>query len=160
MRIKQPLPSNWRVFRHLFMGEVSDWVSSSPGKNGANLVSKLAACLKRSSNGDRLSAVWKALFIPGFLNFLKCPGLALFSYWCSLCSPHVLYVGLCICIALSVLILPFRMPRLVDYALCLHSIGQTTFQSIVLASIRTKPNLGILVNLEILTRTCLGKKDI
>ncbi len=91
MRIKRPLPSNWRVFCHLFMGEVSDWVSSSPGKNGANLVSKLAACLKRSSNGDRLSAVWKALFIPGFLNFLKCPGLALFSYWRSL---HVLYVDL------------------------------------------------------------------
>ncbi len=32
------------------------------GKTGANLASKLATCLKRSSNDDRLSAVWKALF--------------------------------------------------------------------------------------------------
>lgn len=61
--------------------------------------------------------------------------LASFSYWNALCSPHI-----CMHIRIVLILLcrsHLLMPRLVNYAQCLHAIGQTNFQSLPSASLKT-----------------------
>lgn len=65
------------------------------------------------------------------------------------------------CFDLYLQILSAFTPWLEDHVQCLHPVGQNTFQSLPLASLKTRKqsqNHYIFANLEVLTSTCLGKK--